>query len=180
MSPHNGETLRRIAAANRQVQSGTGLDQNHFIPACSINNRATAAKYKQSLFEEDVLVKVKQQRLCTRFFVPTGDLTKALRIHKQLLQDSPDIAPRKFSRDYDGIFLLTPFTLLAALITYLSPLFSDYIWIGVVTSGFTAMMIWERLNRQYRYQSMSRWGSRDLLWATAAAALNIAVWQAVV
>lgn len=179
MNSQYGTTLRRIAAANQRMASGPGWGQNHFIPVCSINNRVLGARFKQRLLEEEVAVKAKNERLCTRFYVRAGDLPQALRIHKELLAESPDIAPRKFSRDYDSIFLLMPLTLLAAYISYASPWLSNYIWIAILTSGLTVVMLCERINRQYRYQSGSRWGIRELLWATAATAINIAVWQAV-
>ena len=96
-----------------------------------------------------------------------------------LLSQTSDTVPRKFSRDYDSVFLLAPLTLLAAYITYASPPILNYVWIAVVTSGATAMIFVERVNRQYRHHFGTQWGIQDLLLATAAVDINIWVWLAV-
>lgn len=176
---HLDKVLRRIADGNRRVESGTGIGSDHLVPVCSITNRSLAATFKQRLIEEDVIVHSRRERLCTRFSVPREDMANALRIRETLLAEQSDSVPRKYSRDYDSVFLLTPFTILAAFITYATPWISNSLWIGVLTSGVTAMILLEHRNRHYRNYFGSQWGIQDLLWGTAAAAINIAVWQSV-
>lgn len=177
--PHYGNTLRRIADGNHHVESGTGIGPNHLVPVCSITNRSLAATLKQRLIEENVMVQSRRERLCTRFFVAREDMTNTLRIRETLLAEQSDSVPRKFSRDYDSVFLLAPFTVLAAFLTYASPWISNSVWIAVLTSGVTAMIFLERWNRHYRNYFGSQWGIQDLLLGTTSTAINIAVWQSV-
>lgn len=174
---HYCETLRRIADGNHQVAAGAGIGPNHLVPVCSIRNRSLAAIFKQRLIEEDIEVQSRRERLSTHFFVARENMTNALRIRETLLAEHPDSVPRKFSRDFDSFFLLGPFTLLAAFITYVLPCGSRSAWIGVLTTGVTLMIFWERLNRQRRTHVGSQWAIEDLLWVTTVAAINIFVWR---
>lgn len=182
---HYGNTLRRIADGNHHAKAGTGIGPNHLVPVCSITNRSLAATYKQRLIEEKVLVQSRRERLCTRFFVAREDMTNALRIRDELLAEQADSVPREFSRDFDSIFLLAPFAIFVTLIAYVSPRIpslawvSSFAWIGVLTTSVTTMIFLERWNRQYRIHFGSQWGIHDLLWATTAVAINVAVWRSV-
>ena len=176
---HYGDTLRRIADGNHHVEAGPGIGPNHLVPVCSIRNRSIAATFKQRLIEENVVVQSRRERLCTRFFVARESMTNALRIRETLLAEQSDSVPRKFSRDFDSIFLLAPFTVLVAFITFVFPWISNSVWIGVLTSGVTAMIFLERCNRQHRTHFGSQWSIQDLLLGTTATAINIAVWRSV-
>lgn len=133
----------------------------------------------QRLIEEGVVVQSRRERLCTRFFVAPENITNALRIRDAILKEQPDSVPQKFSRDFDSIILLAPFTALAAFITYVFPWISNTAWIGVLTTGLTVMIFLERLNRQRRIHSGKQWAIQDLLLGTTAAAVNVAVWRSV-
>lgn len=64
-------------------------------------------------------------------------------------------------------------------ITYRLPLVSDKAWIAVVTSGITVMILFERINRQYRIHLGLQWNLQEWFFLTTVVAINIFVWRAV-
>lgn len=180
MTSDQVNTLRRIASANHRVESGKGLEANHFVPVCAIRSRELAATFKEHLVQQDIEVKMHRERLCTRFFVTHQNLAIARQIHEAFLAKQPDDPARKFSRDYDSVLLLTPPAIMAVLISIVFPKAPGNAWVGVLSISITLMAILERLNRLYRNNRGAKWGIIDLIGLTLAVAVNVAVWRFVV
>lgn len=87
--------------------------------------------------------------------------------------------PRRFSRDYDSLFLITPFVIVAAAVRFFLPGVSRYAWLAILVSGASVIALCERINRQYRVSVGSQWSLHDLLLATTIVAANLALWNAV-
>ncbi len=177
MSQHS-ERLHRIAAANEGVEVGHGISEDHLVPACTIYNRLVAARYKQSLIDADISYQEQRDRLCTRFSVAKNRLSTALQVRDKLLEEQPDIMPRRFSRDYDSFFLLSPFLLLAMLVSLLSRS-KPYMWLGVAISGVSFMIVLELANRRYRAIQASQFRISDLVWMITLVAINLAIWRVI-
>lgn len=177
--PEHGTVLRRIAESNHAVTPGDGLGPGHFVPAFTINNKCVAAELKQRLADESIATTIEPGRLCTRFFVTRENLAQALRVREEFLAHTPDAKSRRMSRDYDSVFLLSPFVLLAVYIASSSQMFPRYAWVAIVVSGATAILFEERINRQYRSYRGQQLSTRDLFIATTVVALNVFVWRAV-
>lgn len=182
--PVPSEALKRIAKSNRPAPAGKGLGDDHFVPVCKLHSRPVAKELLKRLRQAEIDVKTKHRRLWTQFFVCRRDLAQALELQETFLQEQPDVKRRMFSRDYDAFFLFLPFTLLAAAISLAaatapqSPV-PTYVFIAILTTGFSCMLFFERVNRQYRYQSASEFRLSELFGLTALAAVNLAVWLAV-
>lgn len=180
MTSDQVNTLRRIASANHRVESGKGLEANHFVPVCSIRSRGLAAKFKEQLVQQDIEVQLHRERLCTRFLVTHQNLSIARKIHEALLAKHPDDPARKFSRDFDSVLLLAPPAALLVVISIVFPKAPSNAWVGVLSISITVMAILERLNRLYRNNRGAKWGIIDLIGITFAVAVNVAVWRFVV
>lgn len=136
------EKLQRIAAANPEVQAGPGVSKGQLAPACSIHNRKVATAYEQKLIAAGVVYQVRHSRLCSRFYAPIGQLETALRVRDELFIVQPDEVPKGIRRDFDSLFLLAPFLLLAVLISIFGILrLPKSSWVGVLITGFSAMLI---------------------------------------
>lgn len=169
--------LHRISASNPPHAVGPGLDPQQLVPAFTISNRAVAEMLQRCLLESDIRVQTRRSRLLTEFFVAANQLQKSLEIRHEFLVSNPDTKLQKFSRDYDGVFLLTPLTVIAAAVAFYFPFLPKYAWLAVLVSGATAMFVWERINRLSRHHLGQQWTLRELLWLTAIVAANAALWQ---
>jgi Flp pilus assembly protein TadB len=172
------EKLHRIAAANQEAEAGQGLSEGHFVPACTIYNRIVAADLKQKLIDAHIDVQEHRDRLCTRFSVPRNQLRLALQLRDDFLVEQPDVIPKRFSRDYDSFFLLSPFLLLVMALTLLVRM-PKFTWAGVMISGITMMIILELANRRYRNIQKRQFRIADLVWLITLVALNLAVWRVI-
>ncbi|GAB5405161.1 MAG: hypothetical protein Aurels2KO_33920 [Aureliella sp.] len=169
------EALRRIAQKNQPPAKGSSQPVSHFVPACKLHSRVVALELVRELTAAGIESKTRHRRLWTHVAVRPSDLARTLQLQSELLTRQPDVPRRSPSRDYDVFFLVTPFILLA---TFLSLPFG-YAFIGVLTTGFSTMLLWERFHRRYRYQAATEFKLNELLLFTALCAVNFAVWFAV-
>lgn len=168
-----------MAASHSPVPIGDPAAAPRLVPVFSVTHRTLAAIPKQCLIQAGIAVQTRHERLSTRFLVASDDLPAAMEIREVLLTEQPDTPRGNFSRDFDGTFLLTPFVILTSVIAYCSTEVPNYAWVGVLTSGLTAMLVLERLHQQFRRQLRSQWGIQDMLWGTAAVAANVVLWKSI-
>lgn len=180
MSDLHRNVLSRIADCNGTVSSGPGFDPHAMVPAFKVHHRIIADRLQRALNEHDISVECQRTRLSTEFFVPAAQLRQALDIHGEFLARNPDTPPRTFSRDYDSVFLLLPITIVATIVLCLTRVYSAIGVLAIWVSGLSAMLVWERVNRQYRVQIGRQLGLRELFIITAIVAANSVLWRSVI
>ena len=173
------ETLQRLSVANERVAEGPGVSEDHMMPLCRYHNRIVAAKLKEQLQRAGIAVRAKKFRLYVEIFVDFNQRDRAFEVLEQFRQTVSDTKPRKFSRDYDIVFLIAGTTLLATAITAFSPL-GGLVAIAVFTTGLTVCVVVERIQRQYRYRVGKGFALWEILLLVTLVAINAAIWHWVV
>ncbi len=169
--------LRKIAEKNQPPEIGNGIPENHFVPACKVHSRAVAIELVGKLSAVGIESRAKHHRLWTHLSVHPSDLERTLQLKDELMKSSPDAPLRPMSRDYDVFFLFTPFLLLAAVMSFF---FGRFVFVGVLTSGFSAMLFFERFHRHYRYRAATAFRISELFLLTTLCAVNLTVWLAII
>lgn len=180
MSGEHKSVLERIARSNPAHTVGPGFDPKQFVPAFKIHNRSVADRLAQKLRECGLQVQCRRARLATEFFVPAEDLQRSLELKAEFLLADPDTPLRTFSRDYDAVILLLPVLVIASIIVCMAPAFLPQSLVAVWVTGISAMVIWERINRQTRLRAGWQVRLRELFLITAIIACNLAMWRWVV
>ena len=90
-------------------------------------------------------------------------------------ESHPDTQPRKFSRDYDLVFLILFATLVIAFFSIAAGRW--LVPVAVTTSGVSLCIVVERSHRHNRYHNGMHFTLKDILGLTIICAINFAIWR---
>ena len=180
-------TLQRLAESNPHRATGPGIQAGHYVPLCQYYNRNLAEVLCLRLQASGIDTKTNSTRLFVSVSVSSEKCSEAIRILDDFKESHPDTQPRKFSRDYDLVFLIFFATLIIDLFSFgwlLSrhrpgATFKWLIPVAVTMSGVSLCVVVERWHRHKRYHNAMHFTLKDLLWLTIVCAVNFAVWRLV-
>ena len=170
-------TLQRLAESNPHRVSGPGIQPGHYVPLCQYYNRKLAEKLCLRLEENGIDTKTNSTRLFVSVTVASEKCSEAIRILDAFKESHPDTQPRKFSRDYDLVFLILFATLVIAFFSIAAGRW--LVPVAVTTSGVSLCIVVERWHRHKRYHNGMRFTLKDLLGLTIVCAINFAIWRLV-
>lgn len=171
-------TLKRLADSNPHRAIGPGIQPGHYVPLCQYFNRILAEKLCLRLEENGIATKTNSTRLFVAVSVSSENCAQAIRILDDFKGSYPDTQPRKFSRDYDFVFLILFATSVIALFSIASGKWS--VPVAVLTSGVSLCIVIERWHRHQRYHNGMHFTLKDILGFTIVCAVNFAVWRLVI
>lgn len=174
------KTLDRIHLLNPIRPVGTGVDEGHYIPLCQYHSRPLASELTQKLLENGIHVKTRATRMVVLFQIAFADREAAFRILAEFRDSHSDTKPQRFSRDYDILLLLLPFTLIIACIVALRFGIDTWAPYAVLFTGLSICLGLARWQYQARLQSGLRFSIRDIVIGTTLFAVNVALWLAAV
>jgi hypothetical protein len=172
------KTLGRIHLLNPIRPVGTGVDEGHYIPLCQYHSRPLASELTQKLLENGVHVKTRATRMVVLFQIAFADREAAFRILAEFRDSHSDTKPQRFSRDYDILLLLLPFTLIIACIVALRFGIDTWAPYAVLFTGLSVCLGLARWQYLTQLQSGLRFSIRDIVSGTAVVAVNVALWLA--
>lgn len=171
------DVLERLAAANDSRTPGPGVDPRQQMPLCQYHNHSIAHQLVQRLQAAGVSVRSQPSRMYASITVAFEDRDVAFEILRAFKETHPDTKPKRFSRDYDLVFLIG----LCAIVTGACALtFAESMRYGafaLVTSTASLCLIAERWHRRYRYRVGNHYTVAELLCLMALLGLNVAVWK---
>ena len=179
-------TLQRLAESNPHRVSGPGIQPGHYVPLCQYYNRKLAEKLCLRLEENGIDTKTNSTRLFVSVTVASEKCSEAIRILDAFKESHPDTQPRKFSRDYDLVFLILfaelvygilSATMVIAFCSFGGSAFNWLVPVAVTTSGVSLCILVERWHRHKRYHNGMHFTLKDLLGLTVVCAINFAIWR---
>ena len=173
-----GKTLERIHSLNPSRPVGTGVDEGHYIPLCQYHSHKLAADLTKQLLVSGIHVKTKVTRTVVLFQISFADREAAFRILEEFRQSHSDTKPQRFSREYDVLLLLLPFTLVITCLAMLRFGIATWAPYAVLISGLSVCLFLARWQYQARLQTGLHFSIRDVILGTAVIALNVAMWLA--
>ena len=170
-------TLQRLAESNPHRSTGPGIYARHYLPLCRYHNRNIAAELCARLEENAISVKATSTRMYVSISVAFENRAEAFRMLDEFKESHADTLPRKFSRDYDLVFLIAFATLVVTAMSFsVSPL-GKLIPFALMTNGISLCILVERWHRSYRYRNGWRFSLREILEVTIICAVNCAIWR---
>ncbi len=173
--PSIASTLQRLAESSPHHAPGPGVPLGHRVPLCKYYNRKLAEKLCLRLDENGIGTKSESTRLFVSVFVDAQNCDQAIRILDEFKESNPDTQPRKFSRDYDLVFLILFATMVIAFASIATGNWSFPV--GVAMSGVSLCIVAERLHRHKRHHDAMHFTLKDLLGLTIVCAVNFAIWR---
>lgn len=112
------------------------------------------------------------------FQIAFADREAAFRILAEFRDSHSDTKPQRFSREYDVLLLLMPFTLVITCFAMLRFGIATWAPYAVLISGLSVCLFLARWQYLARLQTGLRFSIRDIVSGTAVVAVNVALWLA--
>lgn len=175
---HREDCLARITEANPSNPIGPGLDDSHFIPLCRWHNRKLASDCRLFLERHGLSIQDHRTRMYVELFAQLGQREEAFALLREFQSQHADTPPRTMSRDYDIFFLLGIIVLPMAIAagTVYTQFFPTWTPLGILTTGVSIGVCYERLQRHYRYANGWTLSLREIVLFVSLCAANFAIW----